>query len=152
MEQTSTFEGWAKVEMMGRNVEVGFVTTRYFGPAALFQIDVPGVDEHEETLTRPEYVAVDGQDNWTPAGAVVKREAIASRTSMIGPSTIYRLTPCTEEVAMKALRERRPRAIAVVSMPVDTGMQLPAEVEAEYPDEDDVDDDGRDYERDEEES
>lgn len=29
MEQNSEFSGWAKVELMGRNVLVGYVTTRY---------------------------------------------------------------------------------------------------------------------------
>lgn len=132
-EQNSEFSGWAKVEMLGRNVEVGFVSTRYFGNVALFQIDVPGVDEREETLERPEYV----DDVWTPAGSVVKREAIPSRTSMIGPSTIYRMTPCSEEVAKKSLAERRPRAIAVVRLAA-CGMQLPAGEPADYPSEEDI--------------
>jgi hypothetical protein len=121
MDQAADFTGWAKVELMGHNVEIGFVTTRYFGPAALFQIDVPGVEEHDETLLQPEYV---GED-WCPRGTVVKRPEIKGRTSMVGPSTIYRLTPCSEEVAKKALESRRPRAMAVVSFPPN-GAALPA--------------------------
>jgi hypothetical protein len=126
--------------MMGRNVEVGYVTTRYFGPAALFQIDVPGIEEHEETLARPEYVGTEGSETWTPAGSVVKRPAIASRTSMIGPSTIYRLTPCSEEVAKAALSERRQRAVAVVSLATNktltAGESLPGEPDFDVEDED----------------
>lgn len=125
--ENSEFTGWAKVELMGHNVEIGYVTTRYFGPAALFQVDVPGVEERDETLKRPEYVSRDGQDTWCPAGSVVHREAIPARTSMVGPSTIYRLTPCSEEVAKKALEGRRPRAIAVVSLAEDKRL-LPGEV------------------------
>jgi hypothetical protein len=45
---------------------------------------------------------------------------------MVGPSTIYRLTPCSEEVAKKALEGRRPRAIAVVSLAEDKRL-LPGE-------------------------
>jgi len=130
MDRTADFTGWAKVELMGHNVEIGYVTTRYFGPAALFQIDVPGVEEHDETLTEPEYV---GED-WCQRGTVVKRPAIEGRTSIVGPSTIYRLTPCSEEVAKKALESRRPRAMAVVSFPPN-GAALPAPA----PDEDEDD-------------
>ena len=50
MEQNAEFSGWAKVELMGHNVLVGYVTTRYFGPAALLHDkivpvvhDLPGV-------------------------------------------------------------------------------------------------------------
>ena len=126
-EQTSDFTGWAKVEMMGHNVEIGYVTTRYFGPAALFQIDVPGIPEREETLERPEYAGVEGHETWCPSGSVVKRAEIPSRTSMIGPSTIYRMTPCSEEVAKKALSDRRGRPFAIVHL------ASRKELEAEYP-------------------
>ena len=118
----SDFSGWAKIELMGHNVEIGFVTTRYFGGAALFQIDVPGVEEHDETLIEPEYIG----EGWCPRGTVVKRPAIDGRTSMVGPSTIYRLTPCTEAVAKKALESRRQRAMAVVSFPAGAQLQAPA--------------------------
>lgn len=131
-EQNADFSGWAKVELMGRNVLVGYVTTRYFGPAALFQVDVPGVDAHDETLEAPEYV--DGE--WCPEGSIVKRPEIPSMSPMIGPSTIYRLTPCTEEVAKRALNERRPRAIAVVKMPDGYRRGLAKPSEDPYGDED----------------
>lgn len=112
-EQNADFSGWAKVELMGRNVLVGYVTTRYFGPAALFQVDIPGSEECDEMLVDPEFV--DGK--WCPTGSIVKRPAIPSASPMVGPTTIYRLTPCTEEVARKALAERHQRAIAIVSVP-----------------------------------
>lgn len=111
--QNESFSGWAKVELMGRNVLVGYVTTKYFGQAALLQVDVPGVDAHDETLEHPEYV----DETWCPAGTIVKRPEIPSASPMINPSSIYRLTPCTEEVAKRELNERRPRAIAVVKLP-----------------------------------
>jgi hypothetical protein len=137
-EQTSEFSGWAKVELMGRNVLIGYVTTRYFGPAALFQVDVPGVEAHEETLEEPEYV--DGV--WCPVGTVVARPEIPSESPMVGPTTIYRLTACTEEVAKRALKNRRPRAIAVVKMPdgyvkrLDSPNDYPQDDEGNYQGED----------------
>ena len=111
--ENSEFSGWAKVELMGRNVLVGYVTTKYFGQAALLQVDIPGVEAHEETLVHPEYV--EGQ--WCPSGSVVKRPDIPSASPMVNPASIYRLTACTEEVAKRELNERRPRAIAVVKLP-----------------------------------
>lgn len=120
MDQTAAFEGWAKIELMGHNTLVGYVTTRYFGPAALFQIDVPGAAEREETLDRGSFI----DDRWCPAGSVVKREAIPSASPMVGPTTIYRLTPCSEPVAMELLKNRVGRAYAIVSTP--SGGSLPA--------------------------
>lgn len=132
MEQNAEFSGWAKVELMGHNVLVGYVTTRYFGPAALLQVDIPGEEERDETLVEPEFVG----GKWCPVGSVVKRPAVPSASPMVGPTTIYRLTPCTEEVAKKALQGRAPRAIAIVSVPAGYNqLQAPAE-EAEYPDDD----------------
>jgi len=111
--ENSEYSGWAKVELMGRNVLVGYVTTRYFGPAALFQVDVPGIEAHEETLVEPEYV--DGV--WCPVGTVVACPEIPSESPLVGPTTIYRLTACTEDVAKKLLKSRRARGMAIVKMP-----------------------------------
>ena len=134
MEQTSEFSGWAKVELMGRNVLVGYVTTRYFGPAALFQVDVPGIEAHEETLEEPEYI--DGA--WCPVGAVVAHPEIPSESPMVGPTTIYRLTACTEEVAKQLLKGRRARGIAVLKMPEGYNPEraLAKPREDDYPEED----------------
>ena len=131
-EQNSEFSGWAKVELMGRNVLIGYVTTRYFGPVGLFQVDVPGIEAHEETLEEPEYV--DGV--WCPAGAIVSRPEVPSESPMVNPSSIYRLTACTEEVAQSALKGRRPRAIAVVKMP-DGYMKRLSEPE-DYPSDEEI--------------
>lgn len=111
--ENSEYSGWAKVELMGRNVLVGYVTTRYFGPAALFQVDVPGVEAHEETLVEPEYV----DSVWCPSGTVVSCPEIPSESPMVGPTTIYRMTACAEDVAKKLLKGRRARGMAIVKMP-----------------------------------
>lgn len=133
MEQNAEFSGWAKVELMGRNVLVGYVTTRYFGPACLFQVDIPGVEAHEETLEIPEYV----ENEWCPYGTIVKRPEIPSASPMVNPTSIYRLTACTEEVAKRELNERRPRAIAVVKLPEGYQKKLPLNEFGQSPDDDD---------------
>ncbi len=132
MEQNSDFSGWAKVELMGRNVLVGYVTTKYFGQAALLQVDVPGIEAHEETLEAPEYV--DG--TWCPEGSVVMRPEIPSQSPMVNPASIYRLTACTEEVAKRELNERRPRAIAVVKLP--DGYRKSLDRPADYPTDEEI--------------
>jgi hypothetical protein len=69
---------------------------------------------------------------------------------MVGPTTIYRLTACTEEVAKRALKNRRPRAIAVVKMPdgyvkrLDSPNDYPQDDEGNYQGEKEDDGDRRD--------
>ena len=65
--QQSTFTGWAMLELMGHQREIGYVTTEYFGGAALFRVDVPELPEREFSLTAPEYVGAD----WMAAGSKV---------------------------------------------------------------------------------
>ena len=121
-EQVAKFEGWAIVEMFGHGREIGYVTTQYFGSACLFQIDVPELPARERTLRRPEFV----NDEWTPAGAKVKGEAVSARTRMIGPSSIFALNPCSEEAARMALDEFVPRKYVVLEIPKDAPKQLPS--------------------------
>src|ERR1700687_4479556 len=97
MEQAK-FEGWAMVEMMGHQREIGYVTTEYFGGAALFRVDVPEIPEREIELDRPEYIG----GRMVPEGSKVKRESAPGRTRFISPSALYAMNPCTEEVARKA--------------------------------------------------
>ena len=59
MDQNADFSGWAKVELMGRNVIVGYVTTRYFGPGITYLIPVTSswalrCQESEHDLNREE--------------------------------------------------------------------------------------------------
>ena len=131
-QQTEKFEGWAVVELYGHNKEAGFVTTRYFGTGALFQIDVPELPEREIELSRPEYV----NGSLAPAGSKVKRGAVEARSRLVGPGAIYALNPCTEGVVRKLLEDMAPRPIAIVSLP-DGKQLLPGEEEDDGPYEDD---------------
>jgi hypothetical protein len=49
----SKFEGYAVVEIFGHIKEVGFVTTEYFGAAALFRIDTPELPMREYNARAP---------------------------------------------------------------------------------------------------
>ena len=121
METTNQFEGWAIVELFGHQREIGFVTTRYYGTACLFQVDVPELAEREWELETPQYI--DGK--FTPKGAKVKKTAAPARSRLLGPGSIYALNPCTEQAARAAIETLAGREIVVLSLPEGT-KQLPA--------------------------
>lgn len=104
MENQAKFEGWAKVEVMGHQSHIGFVTTEAYGQAVMFRIDQPELPECEETLRRGEY----SDDGYVPAGAVVKRSKTEAASVLVGSGSIYRITPCTEEAALVAIRSEGP--------------------------------------------
>lgn len=124
MEQQAKFEGWAVVELFGHQREIGFVTTEYFGPAAMFRIDVPELPEREFALRSPEYLTIDKRHTLAPTGTIVRREAVAGRTRLVGPSAVYALNPCTEAAAREAIETTTYRNLAIVQLP--EGKQLVA--------------------------
>ena len=67
-ENQAEFKGWAKVEVMGHQSHIGYVTTEAYGQAVLFRIDRPEVAECEQTLEETEWVG----DQRCPAGTIVK--------------------------------------------------------------------------------
>ena len=111
-EEQAKFEGFAVVEMMGHQREIGYVTTEYFGGAALFRVDVPELPEREYELERPEWI----NGSMVPKGSKVKREAVPGRSRFVAPSALYAMNPCTEEAARKALERQTERSVMVVSL------------------------------------
>lgn len=71
--ETKLLPCWAVVELMGHLTVAGQVSETLVAGAPLLRIDSPQVG------------------------------AEPARTQLIGPSSIYRLTPCTEEVARKVI-------------------------------------------------
>lgn len=124
-EQQSEFSGWAKVEVMGHQSHIGFVKTEAYGGAVLFRIDSPGAPEREYTLESPEYAeSAPGLRSWCPKGTVVKRKARSPVTVLVGAGSIYRIIPCTEAVALRAIEQEQRAELMVVSLPAN--VQLPA--------------------------
>jgi len=114
MESTQAkFEGWAVVEMMGHQEEIGFVTTETYGQAVLFRIDTPELPEREFVLASPEYV----QGRWTPAGAKVKRPASQAKSRLVSPGSLYAINPCTEEAARTAIEQHASRPLILIEVP-----------------------------------
>lgn len=138
-EQTqATFNGWAKLEIMGHQSHIGYVTTEAYGQAVMFRIDQPEVPESEDVLTESDWIC----NQRVPAGAVVKREKIEAVTVLVGSGSIYRIIPCTEAVAMKAIRDGQRRPLSLVRLPESVAIAAPVELDLNdegYPDIDDQD-------------
>jgi hypothetical protein len=123
------FHSWAIVEMFGHTKEVGFVTTQYFGPACLFQIDVPELPERDMVLEFSKYLS---GGEYAPAGTKIKLAASPRRSRLIGPGSIYSITPCTEATAMAAIESlaQTHREMIILELPKKAAVaQLPGEPE-----------------------
>ena len=107
------FRGWARVEVMGHQSHTGYVTTEAYGAAVLFRIDQPEIEEAEETLTESTWIG----NSTLPPGTVVKRGKIEAVSVLVGAGSIYRIIPCTEEVARKAIQENQRRPLIAVKLP-----------------------------------
>lgn len=75
-EHAQPLETWAIVEVMGHKQFAGFVTEHTIGSMALVRVDVPETDQGG-VFTKP-------------------------YSKLIGPGSIYCITPCTEEIARAA--------------------------------------------------
>jgi hypothetical protein len=113
MSEQSTFTGYAIVELLGHQQEIGYVTTQAFGQAVLFRIDTPELPEREYTLTSPEYV--DGR--FAPAGTKVQRAAVPARSRLVSPGALYAINPCTEEAARAAIEKTTHRPLILLELP-----------------------------------
>src|SRR6266850_556119 len=122
----SAFEGWAVVELMGHQREIGYVTTEAYGQAVLFRVDTPELPEREFTLTAPQWAGDDGSRAWTPAGAKVKRAASPARSRLVAPGSLYAINPCTEEAARAALEAMIHRPLIVIEVPAGLALAAPA--------------------------
>jgi hypothetical protein len=97
-EKQQKFETWAVVEIMGHQRIAGMCSEQSIAGSNLLRVDVPEVE-------------VNRQD-WEGGGT----EKIAGFTTYIGGSSIYRLTPCTEAVARKAIEQFRARPVQCVDL------------------------------------
>jgi len=132
-QQQSSFNGWAKVEVMGHQSHIGFVKTEAYGAAVLFRIDSPGAPEREYVLESPEYACpMEGQPDlrsWCPKGTKVRRVERPPVSVLVGAGSIYRIIPCTEAVALASIEREERAQLIVVELP--EGKSLPAPVAAD---------------------
>ena len=112
------FSGWARVEVMGHQSHIGFVRTEAYGAAVLFRVDTPDLPEREYTLERPEWAG----ETYCPVGTKVARPAQPGVSVLIGAGSIYRIVPCTEEAARKAIESERRAELKLVSLPAERAL------------------------------
>lgn len=96
-QQQAKFEGFAIVEIMGHQTAAGYVTTEYFGNVGVFR--VVQQEQPAEELTLPRDGSFDG--HYLYAGSKV-RISRPRAECLIAVSSLYRLTPCTEDEANKS--------------------------------------------------
>lgn len=125
------FADWARVEVMGHQTHIGYVTTQVFGGAVLFRVDRPELPEEELTLEKPGYF--DGRVY--PAGTKITNGKIEKVSVLIGAGSIYRIIPCTEAVALKAIRESESRPLLRVELPAGLAIAAPPEEESVFDEE-----------------
>ena len=135
-QEQAKFEGWALLELFGHGREAGYVTTAYFGGTALFRVDVPEVPARQETADRPRWMG----NKLCPIGTVVEAEAVPGRTCYLGPGSIFRISPSSEE-AVRAVAARVDRDVKIVSLPAGAQLTEGEVLPGESPDEEDDEDD-----------
>jgi hypothetical protein len=123
------FNGWACVEVMGHQQHIGYVRTEAYGAAVLFRIDTPGLPNREYTLLTPQYVGSD----WCVAGSVVSRTARPGSSVLVGAAAIFRISPCTEEAALKAIDATERGALKLISLPDPVALPSPEHKNEEPP-------------------
>lgn len=116
-QDSNSFTGWAKVEIMGKQAHLGFVKTEVYGQAVMFRVDTPQLPERQYVLESPAFV--DGK--WCPAGTTVLRVASEGCTVLIGSGSIYRLTPCTEAACLRAIEMGQRAELKLISLPHASG-------------------------------
>lgn len=136
-DEQAKFEGWARVEVMGHQSHIGFVRTEAYGGAVLFRIDTPALPEREFILESPEYAQegdCEALRRWCPAGTKVKRIAREGVTVLVGSGSIYRIIPCTEAAALRAIDQTTRARLMLLALP--EGLALPPAEPVEQEDDD----------------
>ena len=116
------FESWARVEVMGKQSHVGYVTTETYGQAVLFRVDQPALPGGEETLDEAEWVG----DVYAQPGSVVVRAPIEAMTVLLGAGSIYRIVPCDEATAMRVVKSSVRRPLKIVNLVTRAAISSPS--------------------------
>jgi hypothetical protein len=105
--QDGKFENWAIVEIMGHNVIAGFVTEVAKFGVAMMRVDVPDLEVNG--IVKPGF------------------------TKFYGGSSIYAITPTTQEIALEAAKRLDVRPVSLWVVP-DPRPALPSGRLADDPD------------------
>lgn len=133
------FSGYAIVEILGHQQVAGFVTTEYFGSVAMLHVQLPPIDDVEQTITERTWI---GGEYLEPGSKI--RVTVARVEQWVGAQSVYRLTACDEATVLA----RQPRSVEVLERAARAQLPAPVAVGPSAPDfdvGDDVEDD--DYNR-----
>ena len=102
-DQPEKFESWAIVELMGHRRIAGRVSEQVIGGQALLRIDVCECPE----IPSKEVV------RWGEKHVTEALPAIPAYTQFYGVSSVYCLSPTTEEIATRVTQQQRERPVAL---------------------------------------
>ena len=119
MDAPEKFEGWAIVELLGHARELGWVTTKYFGNQAMFQVDTPAIPEREVTIFDGCYF----ENKWLGNGSIVIKTAIPAKQRIVSSAAIYAINPSTEQEILADVGGEGP-ILRVVKM-MEAGEEIP---------------------------
>lgn len=88
MESQEKFESWCIIEVMGHSRYAGFVSEQVIGGCSFVRVDVPA------------------------------SESGPAFTKMLGQSSIFAITPCTEATARAAVKSFRSRPFSMFELPM----------------------------------
>jgi hypothetical protein len=94
MNTETKFEGFAIVEIMGHNTIAGYISEQVIAGAAMVRVDVPACEE------QPAF------------------------TKFLGGSSIYGITPTTEDIVKVAVKRLQVRPVSNWVVPTSTNRQL----------------------------
>lgn len=121
--QPGQIETWAIVEIFGHQKIVGFCRTVAMGSACMLRVDVPELPEEQQ-----EYGAYKWNEKTQMNETVRKTRTLAavpSFTRFLGISSIFSLTPCSEEFARAAQKRMRIAPPTMVEMPQQRALPAP---------------------------
>jgi hypothetical protein len=135
---------FAVVEVMGHNTFADKVSEHVIGRSAFIRVDVSEIPEHRWKEKRRVWSA--SQDHYKVEEIEECTPAMPAFTKLIGASSIYAITPCSEEVARRVAEQKRVVPVNVLDMPNGSSTRL---IAAARPDDDDLDDEDDEDEDDE---
>lgn len=110
-------ETWAIVEIFGHKKLAGFVRSVPMGGAVMIRVDVPAIKEETEEYEQTNYDERDEDGRYKKEKKSRLIPAVPGFTQFLGVSSVFSLTPCTEEAAMYLLKRWRPSPNYVLDAP-----------------------------------
>ena len=139
-------DAFAVVEIMGHNTFAGKVSEHVVGGSAFIRVDVPEIPERRWKEKRSVWNAA--KDGYEAKEIEECIPAMPAFTKLIGASSIYAITPCSEEVAKRVAEQKRVVPVNVLDLPNGSsgGRLIAGSAEDDDDDLDDEDDEDDDEE------